>query len=100
MSNALIDCRTGYRVPFDTRLARSRQSHRLRARATRVVSQQSASEVVVVGAGAAGLTAAYFAASQGAQVLITCQTLTSVWIVGHLHCSLQTSCQMPAPLHW
>ena len=30
--------------------------------------QQTASEVIVVGAGAAGLTAAYFAASQGAQV--------------------------------
>lgn len=71
MSHALIDSRTGYRVPFDTSLARSRQTHRLQARAARVVSQQSASEVVVVGAGAAGLTAAYFAASQGAQVLMS-----------------------------
>lgn len=35
---------------------------------SRFAGQQTASEVIVVGAGAAGLTAAYFAASQGAQV--------------------------------
>lgn len=71
MSHPLIDTRTGYRVSFDTNLARSRRIHRLQARAARDVSQQIASEVVVVGAGAAGLTAAYFAASQGAQVRIS-----------------------------
>ncbi|KAL3153436.1 hypothetical protein ABBQ38_011771 [Trebouxia sp. C0009 RCD-2024] len=70
MSHPLIDTRTGYRVSFDTNLARSRRIHRLQARAARDVSQQIASEVVVVGAGAAGLTAAYFAASQGAQVTV------------------------------
>lgn len=70
MSHVLIDCRT-YRVSVSKSFARRLQDHRSQAHSARVVCQQSASEVVVVGAGAAGLTAAYFAASQGAQVLMS-----------------------------
>ena len=45
------------------------RAHRLQTPVqSRFTAKETASEVVVVGAGAAGLTAAYFAASQGAQV--------------------------------
>ena len=48
---------------------RALRAHRLQNSVqSRFTGQQTAASVIVVGAGAAGLTAAYFAASQGAQV--------------------------------
>lgn len=71
VSHSLVDLSAGNRASLNGIFASSRASRAQRLQTpvqARVVGQPSASEVVVVGAGAAGLTAAYFAACKGAKV--------------------------------
>lgn len=71
-SRSLVDRGSESRASLNGIFASRRASRGQRLQTpvqARVIDQHSASDVVVVGAGAAGLTAAYFAASKGAKVV-------------------------------